>query len=159
MILVLLGTQPHGFPRLLAAVDELIEKGLIREQVIAQRGHTRYASDNMELIDFIPKDEFSRLIERADVVVTHGGVGSILNCVKSGKKVIAVPREKAYGEHVNDHQAQIVKAFDDKGHIMGVFDVGELGRALSSVGDFRPEPYVSNTEQVIKLIADFIDAH
>ncbi|MDR2156165.1 MAG: beta(1,3)galactosyltransferase EpsH [Clostridiales Family XIII bacterium] len=158
MILVLLGTQPLGFPRLLAAVDELIGKGVISDPVIAQCGHTKYASDRMRTLDFLPNEEFRRLVGRADAVVTHGGVGSILNCVKAGKKVIAAPRMKRCGEHVNDHQVQIVRAFHDKGYIKGVFDMRDLEPALSGLADFVPKPYVSNTERVMKIVADFIDA-
>jgi UDP-N-acetylglucosamine transferase subunit ALG13 len=161
MILALLGTQPQGFPRLLAAIDDLMGKGVITEPVIAQCGHTKYLSnrEGMELIDFIPRDEFRRIIDRADLIITHGGVGSILNCVKAGKKVIAVPRNRARGEHVNDHQSQIVEAFDALGYVKGVSDVWQLEEALQSVGSFKPAPYKSNTDRFIEIVAGFIDTH
>jgi UDP-N-acetylglucosamine transferase subunit ALG13 len=158
MILVLLGTQRLSFARLLAALDESIDKGLIADAVTVQRGHTEYVSAHMHMIDFIQKDEFQRFVEQADLIITHGGVGSILAGVKAGKKVIAVPREKVHGEHVNDHQAQIIEAFDAQGYIKGVFDMRSLEQAILSIGDFTPKPYVSNTAHMIEIIAEFIDA-
>lgn len=58
-------------------------------------------------------DEFSNEMEKANIVITHGGTGAIIGAVKKGKKVIAVPRRAKYGEHVDDHQLQLIKQFDD----------------------------------------------
>ena len=52
-------------------------------------------------------------MEKANIVITHGGTGAIIGAVKKGKKVIAVPRLAKYGEHVDDHQLQLIKQFDD----------------------------------------------
>ena len=52
-------------------------------------------------------------MEKANIVITHGGTGAIIGAVKKGKKVIAVPRLAKYGEHVDDHQLQLIKKFDD----------------------------------------------
>ena len=49
MILVTLGTQDKSFERLLK-IDELIDKQVIKEEVIVQAGHTKYESNNMEIL-------------------------------------------------------------------------------------------------------------
>ena len=157
MILVLLGTQNNSFHRLLEEIDKLIENGKINEEVIVQAGYTKYESENMKIIDFVSNDEIEKLEQKASCIITHGGVGSIIGSIEKGKKVIAVPRLKQYGEHVNDHQLDIVESFDKLGYIIGIKDVSELELALQRVEKFKPREYVQNTGNIIKIVEDFID--
>ena len=78
MILVLLGTQNNGFYRLLEEIDKLKSKGIIKDKIIVQAGHTKYQSNQMELLDLIPKEELDKYIHESNIVITHGGVGSII---------------------------------------------------------------------------------
>ena len=159
MILVLLGTQKNSFHRLLEEVQKNIDNGIIQEEVIAQKGYTKFESKDMTLYDKIPTDEIKRLIDKADVVITHGGVGSIITSITKGKKVIAVPRLKKYKEHVNDHQLDIVHSFNEMGYIIGIDEVSELGKALKKVKNFQPKKNVQNTGNILKIVEDFIDKH
>ena len=160
MILVLLGTQNNSFHRLLEKMDELIEKKVIDEKVLVQSGYTKYESKNMRVFDIIPQEELERNQEQADLIITHGGVGSIISSIKKEKKVIAVPRLHKYHEHVNDHQKQIVEAFDRKGYIIGVNSIKELEKAIIKAQDFIPLKYDEegrNNSKMLKLIEEFID--
>ena len=111
----------------------------------------------MKLIKEIPQDEFNKLIDQANLVITHGGVGSIITAITKGKKVIAIPRLKKYNEHVNDHQIEIIDSFNEKGYIIGIHSVEELGKALEKTKNFKPQKYVKNTGNILKLVEDFID--
>ena len=104
MILVMLGTQNNSFHRLLEEIDNLIDKKIIDQKVIVQAGYTKYQSKNMQIVDFMSKEELEKLQEQADLIITHGGVGSIVSSLKKEKKVIAIPRLHEYNEHVNNHQ-------------------------------------------------------
>lgn len=161
MILVLLGTQNNSFHRLLEKLDELIEKKIIDEKVIVQSGYTEYESKNMRIFDLIPQEELERYQEQADLIITHGGVGSIISSIKKEKKVIAVPRLHKYQEHVNDHQKQIVELFSKKGYIIGIKGVEELENAVIKMQDFIPTKYQENeskNKKILKIIEDFIDS-
>lgn len=157
MILVMLGTQNNSFHRLLEEIDNLIKKGTIKEEVIVQAGYTRYNSENMKIFGLVSLEELEKLIEKADLVITHGGVGSIILSLKKSKKVIAVPRLHEYQEHVNNHQKEIIETFNKKGYIIGIQDVKELGEALKKAKDFKPIKYQSNNQKMLKIIEDFID--
>ena len=89
-------------------------------------------------------DEIEKFEQQADCIITHGGVGSIIGSIERGKKVIAVPRLKQYGEHVNDHQLDIVESFDKLGYIIGITDVSQLEEALQSVKVFEPKKNIQN---------------
>lgn len=157
MILVLLGTQNNSFYRLLEEIDKLISENIINEEVIAQNGYTKYETQNMKLIDFVSKEELEKLLENADLIITHGGVGSIIMSIKKGKKVIAIPRLHKYSEHVNDHQKEIVELFNKKGYIIGINEVEELKSAFSKIEEFNPIPYKENNEKMLKIIEEFIE--
>ena len=156
MILVLLGTQNNSFHRLLEEVQKNIEKKKIKEDVIVQKGYTKFESQDMKMYTEIPIDELNKLIDQADLIITHGGVGSIISSIKKGKKVIAVPRLEKYKEHVNDHQKDIVETFNQSGYIIGIENVEQLGEALDKVESFIPKKYISDNSKMLKIIEDFI---
>ena len=158
MILVLLGTQNNSFHRLLEEIDNLIQKGIIKEEVVVQAGYTKYETSNMKQFDLIDSEEFEELQKKARIIITHGGVGSIISSIKKGKKVIAVPRLHEYREHVNNHQKQIVELFKEKGYIIGISDVKDLEKALLEVEKFKPVKFQQNNEKMLKLIENFIDS-
>ena len=157
MILITLGTQDKSFERLLKAVDKEIENGKIKEKVIAQIGTTKYESKNMELFDLIPREKFDDLIEECSLLITHGGVGSILTGVTKGKKVIAAARLSKYGELVYVHQTQIVEMFAKEKYILELKDFSKLGKLIEKSKSFKPKKFVSNTQNLIEHLEDYID--
>ena len=157
MILVTLGTQDKSFERLLKAVDKAIDEGYIKDKVVVQAGLTPYKSKNMEIFDFIPRDKFEKLIKECDILITHAGVGSILTGLENNKKVIAAARLSEYKEHVNDHQIQILEKFDRLGYILPLKDFDKLGELVKNINKFKPNKYVSNTDNIIKHIEEYID--
>lgn len=157
MILVTLGTQDKGFKRLLEAVQKQIDEGNITEEVVVQKGCTEFISKDMRLLDLIPMDEFDELIKKCDILITHGGVGSIITGLKNGKKVIAAARLKEFKEHTNDHQLQIIENFSKEGYILPLENFDELDEVLEKTKNFKPKKYQSNTNNMIKIIKEFID--
>jgi UDP-N-acetylglucosamine transferase subunit ALG13 len=159
MILVTLGTQDKSFVRLLNDIEKQIEIGNINDEVIVQAGYTKFQSNKMKIFDLIDRDEFGMLISKCDLLITHGGVGSILSGIKNGKKVIACPRLAKYKEHINNHQKQIIDKFSDSGYILAYNEGDDLGKILKMVKKFKPKKYVSNTDNMIKIIDDFISSN
>ena len=157
MILVMLGTQKNSFHRLLEQIQKCIDKKLINEKVVVQAGSTKFQSKDMEIFDLIENTKLNKLIKEADFIITHGGVGSIVTCLKKGKKIIAVPRYHEYGEHVNDHQLQIIQTFDGQGFIKGAVTVQDLPKLLEEIKTFKPKTFISNTQNVVNIIEDYID--
>ena len=153
MILVTLGTQKEPFTRLL----DYIEKSNIKDEIIVQAGYTKYDSKKLKIFDFISYDEMTDYIKKADLIITHAGTGSIIMPLKKGKKVIACPRLEKYGEHVDDHQTQIVEVFKDEGYLLELNENTKLDDLLKKVKSFQPKTYISNTQKFIKKLQDEID--
>ena len=157
MVLVFLGTQNNSFHRLLEKVENCIENKVINEDVIVQAGYTKYNSDKMQIFDLIPREKLEELQKEANLIITHGGVGSIISSIEKGKKVIAVPRLHEFQEHVNNHQIEIVKNFNELGFIIGIEDVKELDIAIQKSKTFSPKEYKKDNNLMLKIIEDFID--
>lgn len=156
-IFITLGSQKFQFNRLLKAVDELCEKGTVdAEDVFAQIGYSDYVPQKYNYKTFLDRDEFSNEMEKADIVITHGGTGAIIGAVKKGKKVIAVPRLAKYGEHVDDHQLQLIKQFDDLNLICPCRDTNKMETALDTVQRTKYNSYKSNTLNIISSIEDYL---
>lgn len=158
MILVTLGTQDKQFYRLLEAVEKQINNKKIKDEVIVQAGSSSdFKSKKMKIFDLIPMEEYDKLIEKCDVLITHGGVASIITALKNNKKVIAAARLAKYGEHVNDHQTQIIENFVKEGYILSLDNFDELDVLLEQTKKFKPNKYKSNTNKFIKLIEKEIE--
>ncbi len=158
MILVLLGTQDKPFERILKAVAKEKKKGYIKDRIIAQVGCTKFSCDNMEMFDFTSKEEIEKLIDKARIIITHAGVGTIIECLNKNKKVIVVPRLKKYGEHTNNHQMQITKEFALKNYVLPLYDVKNLSKTLDDIKTFKPVQYESNTERFKSKVKEYIDS-
>ncbi|WP_050641979.1 MULTISPECIES: PssE/Cps14G family polysaccharide biosynthesis glycosyltransferase [Clostridia] len=156
MIFITLGSQKFQFNRLLKAIDELVANGSIADRVFAQCGYSNYKPQHFDCKDFMDRDAFTAEIAKADIVITHGGTGAIIGALKQGKKVIAVPRLAKYGEHVDDHQLQLIGQFKELKLICECQDVEKISEALKTVKKTEYRAYVSNTEAIINSIEEFI---
>lgn len=157
MIFIVLGSQKFQFNRLLKKIDYLIENDLIDDKfVFAQIGYSDYVPKYYRYTSFLSRDEFIGIISRADLVITHGGTGAIITAIKMGKKVIAIPRLSKYGEHVDDHQLQIISQFKELNLIYGLENFDELPEALSSIKNHKFSKYHSNTKRILKDLQDYI---
>ena len=148
MILVTLGTQHQEFTRLLDYIEEI----KIKDEIIVQAGYTKYKSKKMKIFDFIDYDKMNEYVKKADLIITHGGTGSITGPLKEGKKVIACARLAKYGEHVDDHQTEIVDVFSDEGYILKLDDL------IKKIKTFKPKEFKSKTKNFIKKLTSEINA-
>lgn len=156
MIFVTVGTQDKEFPRLLEAIEQLIKQGYIKEKVIVQAGSTKYKSCYMEIHNMLEPKQFNHYLEQSDLIITHGGVGTILSAMKKSKKIIAVPRLKKYQEHENDHQLQIVMEFEKEGYLLGCIDLKQLQEKIIQIKEMSIKPYHGNNQRMLTLIDSYI---
>lgn len=161
MIFVTLGTQDKQFRRLLDATLAL----RIDEKVVIQYGSTKPDEDmvenlekNFELHQYLSNEEFDKYMKEARVIITHAGVGTIIEGLKLDKMMIVAARLKKYKEHVNDHQLQIMDTFEKEGYILRLDDFSKLPELLKE--NFKPKKFNSNKnnfntyleEEIYKLI-------
>lgn len=157
MIFITVGSQKFQFNRLLQEIDHLIEeKEISSNEVFAQIGYSTYEPRFYSYKKFLDKEEFVEIIEKSEIIITHGGTGSIINGVKRGKKVIGIPRTVKYGEHVDNHQFEIIEQFTNSNMIYGISEIAELKIAIEKVKDMEFRKYKSNTSNIITLLEEYL---
>ncbi|WOO87398.1 glycosyltransferase [Mollicutes bacterium LVI A0039] len=148
MIFVTYGTQPHNFEYLGTVVNAIDSKYQVSVQIgESQNNITRAATS---VADYL--DNFDQIVEQSDIIITHGGVGSIMAGLKLGKKVIAVSRLAKYGEHVDDHQLEVTTKLASQGHIYHLERDQDINNVLAEVLATEFKPYASNTKNFVENI-------
>lgn len=157
MILVTVGTQKFPFNRLLAKVDSLIGQGRITDEVKAQTGYSDYIPKHYSFGKFFPDETFYTLIQNSNVLITHGGIGTITKGLLMGKKVVIVPRKKEYGEHVDNHQMEIGERFSEMGYAVLCKDVDKLEESLDEVYRREFRSFHLSWFQISGYIRDYLN--
>ena len=110
MIFVTVGTHEQPFDRLIRAVDQLKAEQVLEEEVVIQTGYSTYEPVHCTWKKLFPYQEMLHYVREARIVITHGGPSSFIMPLQVRKVPIVVPRQKQFGEHVNDHQLEFAKA-------------------------------------------------
>ena len=135
LIFVTVGNAVQGFDRLMTAVEEMKRCILQDVDIFVQYGNSIVVPNNCSSAAFLSRDEFNQFIGDASVIITHGGEGSIMKCLQAGKRPIVVPRQKVFGEHVNDHQFELVRRLEIQGRVAAVYDIAGLTDAVMQARD------------------------
>ncbi|OCA87893.1 beta(1,3)galactosyltransferase EpsH [Bacillus sp. FJAT-27225] len=157
MIFITVGSQKFQFNRLLEEVDDLISLRILSgENVFAQTGYSTYKPVGYAYKSFLSNEEFLEAMENSEIIVSHGGTGSLINGIKKGIRVIGVPRKVEFGEHVDNHQVEIIKQFSNSNLILGISNPAELKDALIRIKTLDFKEYKSNTKNIINIIENFL---
>lgn len=158
LIFITVGTQKFQFNRLLEYIDEKVSTGEIKEKIFAQIGSSTYIPKNYEYKDYIDKNEFSKNIEKSDLIITHAGVGTIITAINKNKKVIVVPRLSKYKEHVDNHQLEIAESFSNKNFVLSNGEnIEELLSNIKKAKSNKFDKYNSSNEKIQDLIIEFVE--
>lgn len=122
MIFVTVGTHEQQFNRLIRYIDRLNPD----EDVMIQIGYSDYEPVNCRWESMLPYSQMVQYMEEARIVITHGGPSSIMMPLQMGKVPIVVPRQKKFGEHVNDHQVEFVRKISGNTGIIPVYQIEDL---------------------------------
>lgn len=157
MIFVTLGTQDKPFARLIKAVEKQVELGNISEDVVVQSGCTKYKSDKIKIINYMSIDEFNNYLKNANLIITHAGVGTIIQALKLRKTIIAAARKQEFGEHVSNHQQQLLDNFAKSNFILPLNNFDELDKVIEEAHHFVPNEFIENNKNFISKLTDEIN--
>lgn len=156
MIFVTVGTHEQPFNRLIETVDEMKAENVFEDDVITQTGYSTYEPKFCEWQKLYPYDKMLELVNQARIVITHGGPSSFIMPLQIGKIPIVVPRQKQYGEHVNDHQLEFCKAVEERfGNIIVAENEEQLRAAIVNYADVVSSKTNGITSNNSKFVKDF----
>lgn len=141
-ILVLLGTDHHPFDRLVKWADAWALSHP-DDVVTVQHGYTQ-APSHADGVAFFTPDELQRQVPLADIVVTHGGPGTVTDALRGGRRPLLLPRDPRRGEHVDGHQMRFAPWAAAKEMVTLINDPRELDDAVRQ--ELRsPRPALSHS--------------
>ena len=153
MIFVTVGTHGQQFNRLVQAIDELP----CAEERIVQYGHSTYLPVHCQARAFLSFDETKDLMASARVVLAHAGTGTIMLALSLGKIPIAAPRLARFGEHVDDHQLELVQSLSELGLVVPYFPGHDLAKTIETAGRDGDKRVLTPSSALIECLARIID--
>lgn len=129
MIFVTVGTHEQPFNRLVEYMDQWASEH--DEDVVIQTGFSTYEPKKATRSKLYPYKTMIEMVDKARIVITHGGPSSFIMPLQIGKVPIVVPRKHEFDEHVNDHQVDFCeKVAERQGNIIVVEEIDKLGETL-----------------------------
>ena len=113
-VLVTVGTT--NFKELIEiALSESFQKTIINQgyrKLIIQIGNLKIDNNKedlnkelkIEIITIIPSNKFSEILKNADLIISHGGAGTIIQSINYGKKPIVIPNNNV----IQNHQIELI---------------------------------------------------
>lgn len=161
MIFVTVGTHEQPFNRLVRCMDELKQKGTVEDDVVIQTGFSTYEPMYCKWNKLFSYQDMLKNVEKARIIITHGGPSSFIMALQLGKIPIVVPRKKKFHEHVNDHQVEFCRTIVSRVGIIVVEDTEKLGSTILNYDNIvsdMPDKIKSNTQEFNHKFAKIADS-
>ena len=158
MIFVTVGSM-FPFDRLIRAMDDWADRAPGTE-VVAQIGDGGFTPSHMRWVRRLDRGAFEDAVTRAEVVVAHAGIGSVLTARLSGRPIVLLPRRRHLGEHTSDHQIETAMSLRGREGIFVAETEAQLAEVMRAAQTGRPAdalPAGSADPAFIARIRDFID--
>jgi UDP-N-acetylglucosamine transferase subunit ALG13 len=156
MIFVTVGTHEQSFDRLIKEIDRLKGEQVIKSSVFIQSGYSNYEIENCEYKKMIDYSEMVGKTQEADIVITHGGPGSIMLPLSYDKIPIVVPRQHQFDEHVDNHQILFTKRLEQENKILAVYEIDRLKELIINY-EQRTNKIFTNQERNRNNLPRFIN--
>lgn len=161
MIYVTVGSHDQPFDRLIKEMDRI--SGELGIKTVIQTGCSGVRPKNAEWRDYYPFDEAEELIGKAEAVVGHAGIGTVISARRANKPLIIVPRQKKFGEHFNDHQLEISRELtaNPRPGVEVALEITEIEKKLAKIlenGAPIPESGVEAGADVMAEIKKYLDS-
>ena len=159
MIFLTNGTT-GSFDRLVIAMDN-IAATIPNIEIIAQISASSYLVKNMQTINFISPLEYYKIFDKASLIVSHAGMGTIISALQKGKPIIVMPRKVFFNEHYSDHQVATAQKLATLNYVMVANNEVELSALIINqlnkntiqvpmIGPHASDQLINSLKQFIK---------
>jgi UDP-N-acetylglucosamine transferase subunit ALG13 len=136
------------FDTLIAEMDKLIVD--LGADVVMQIGAGTYVPQHAPYFRFAPS--LDAYYDQAELVVGHGGLGTIVEALERGKKLVCVVNPTTYDRH----QEHLLGLFDEQGCLVWCRDMGQLGEAIERATKTQLKRYQPPECTIHEVIADYL---
>jgi UDP-N-acetylglucosamine--N-acetylmuramyl-(pentapeptide) pyrophosphoryl-undecaprenol N-acetylglucosamine transferase len=135
---VSLGSHDAPFERLTRMVADAAEAGVLAAPVVVQAGVTPAAHPALDVREYVDAASHRELVASSEVVVCHGGAGVMSAAIRAGRRPLVLARSAAHGEHVDDHQHELVRKLASLGLVVELSSA--IDRAAVEAARRPPSP-------------------
>jgi UDP-N-acetylglucosamine transferase subunit ALG13 len=146
MIFVTVGTT--DFDQLVEAADHLA--ATTDEEIAIQIGHGRYEPQHAAWLRFA--ESLGPYYDQASLVIGHGGFGTVTEVLRRGLRFVGVSNPDRYDKH----QDQILRAFEEAGHLVWCRDLTELPAAVEQARRAVLVPYQPPESRIHEVIREYL---
>ena len=149
MIFVTVGTA--HFDPLIEKMDQLVESCEIEESVVAQIGRGSYTPKNFRYFRFMKS--LQSAYDKANVIISTGGAGTVIECVKRGLRLVVVENTTL----MEGHQSQIIGEMSRRGHLVWCRELDNLKLSINEAKSHEFEPFTPEPALVPDMIRKMLE--
>ncbi|MED3793801.1 glycosyltransferase [Niallia alba] len=140
------GTHEQQMNRLIDALEKISSNK--DYNIFIQYGYSTKPLVNCNGAPFLGYVEMRNRMKNSDIVITHGGPGTIIDAMEVGKFPIVVPRQKEYKEHVDNHQVLFAKKLEEMNKVILCLDpILSLKSCIEKVNSRKNTKDISDLEE------------
>lgn len=143
MILVTIGMNDAPYDSLFQRIDDLAPN--LGEKIVMQVGNTGFFGKNTECFTYLNNSRMEELFDKADLVIAHAGVGTIINALQRNIPMVLVPREVVKPDVTKDQQASVAKEVESLGRGVVLTNLDDLEDCIIRARNLSFGPYSKNT--------------
>jgi len=151
MIYVTVGTE--GFDPLIEKMDELVGEDRIKDKVVIQSGCGKYIPKNTEHYTIVSPEKQQEFYKMADLIITHGGAGTIYEVLEIGKKMICVENPDV----ADSHQSDLLGEFSKQGFLVWCKDLEDIDEYIEKIKKIKLKKYNSPKCRIQGVIKEFLE--
>jgi UDP-N-acetylglucosamine transferase subunit ALG13 len=158
---VTVGTDHHPFDRLVTWVNDWLARHPDETAAFFVQSGSASVTPLCRSSRFLGSEQLGALLDEASVLICHGGPGSIADAWARGQVPIVVPRQRCFGEHVDDHQVDFCRKFNGLGRVLLAETPSALDELLDEatrdVGRFRTSGAAPDVDAAVARFAELVD--
>ena len=117
-------------------------------------------NEDITVFSMLKPEEMKKYIINSSIVITHAGVGTIMECIEHNKDIIVLPRKEENGEHVNNHQEEIAFEMEKNGLLYKVDTYEKMKEIvielIKNSENKKENKYVSNNEKFNDMLIEYL---
>ena len=117
---------------------------------------------NITVFNMLKPEDMKKYIINSSIVITHAGVGTIMECIENNKDIIILPRKEENGEHVNNHQEEIAFEMEKNGLLYKVDTYEKMKEIvielIKNSNNKKEKKYISNNEKFNDILIDYLES-
>nr|MCK4929515.1 hypothetical protein [Nanoarchaeota archaeon] len=131
--------------------DALIKKmDSLKLDVIAQTGNIDFVPQNLKHFRFT--NNIDEYYKKADLIISHGGAGTIYELLNKNKKVIAVANK----DRTDEHQEEILRALSKEGYLIWCKNLRDLKKCIQRAKKFKFKKYKKPKCEIARRVKEFL---